>query len=107
MLEVEDKKRTEEFISGKAFTLIDKAEKLVKNYELKIKKEILLFDSPYEEVISLYKEARKFFKELGEDFTSQKAFFSALTAGKANRPVMAVRTNKARPMLRKERRFCR
>jgi len=63
MLDVFEKKREQNYLTDKAMTVIDDAEKLVKNYELKIKKEIFLYDSPYEEVISLYKEARKLFIE--------------------------------------------
>ncbi|MHA1147235.1 MAG: hypothetical protein ACTSR8_03225 [Promethearchaeota archaeon] len=68
MQEVEEaeiaKKANEEKVD-QAFKLIDKAEKLVKNYELKLKKEILEFESPYEKVIKLYKEARKLFQDGG------------------------------------------
>ncbi len=65
MLEIEDKKRHEEYISNKAFNLIDEGEKLVKKYELKKRKEILIHNSPYEEVVSLYKEAIKLFNQIG------------------------------------------
>ena len=45
--------------------------------------------------------------DLGADFTSQKASFSLLTAGYANRAVMVIRTKPARPMFKKDRRFWR
>jgi tetratricopeptide (TPR) repeat protein len=132
MLEVEDKKRTEEFLSGNAFDLIDKAEKLVKGYELKIKKEILLFDSPYEEVISIYKDARKIFKELSwtdeasrlintikfymnkkvkddklREFESQKiekakAFEESLKAPKVKRPIRVAEPGEVEKVRTKE-----
>ncbi|MHA1284033.1 MAG: hypothetical protein ACTSQP_16165, partial [Promethearchaeota archaeon] len=64
-----DKK--EEELVDKAFKLMDEAEKLVKNYELKLKKEILLYDSPYEKAIELYQEAKELLKEAG--WTSEAA----------------------------------
>jgi len=65
LLEKEEKERKEKELVDQAFKKIDDAEKLVKNYELKIKKDVLLFDSPYEDAISLYKESRKILQECG------------------------------------------
>ncbi|MHA1293527.1 MAG: hypothetical protein ACTSQJ_12790, partial [Promethearchaeota archaeon] len=62
--EIEEKKKIEEYLSNKAMELIEQAEKLVKDYNLKIKKGILKIESPYEKVIFLYKKARKFFQEI-------------------------------------------
>ena len=65
LLEKEEKEQKEKEVVDHAFKKIDDAEKLVKNYELKMKKDILMMDSPYEEAISLYKDARKIFQESG------------------------------------------
>ena len=52
---------------NEGFKLIDKAENLVKDYELKLKleKDKLLYESPYEKAISLYRQARKIFQDDG------------------------------------------
>ena len=63
--ELEIRKKEEEELSDRAFELIDNAEKMVKNYELVLKKDPLSRESPYDDVISLYKEARKLFMENG------------------------------------------
>ncbi len=62
-LEVEDKE--EDILLDKAMNLIDDAEKAVKKYELSIKKDVLIYESPYEKAISNYEEARDLFKEIG------------------------------------------
>ncbi|MFO8019936.1 MAG: hypothetical protein R6U96_15030 [Promethearchaeia archaeon] len=59
------KKTSENERGDKAFDLINKAENAVKNYELKLKKNILLHDPPYEEAIELYRKAQDIFKEIG------------------------------------------
>ena len=62
---LEIRKKEEEELSDRAFELIDNAEKMVKNYELDLKKDILSRESPYDEVITLYKKSRKLFIENG------------------------------------------
>ena len=47
-----------------AMNLIDEAEKLVKNYEISIKTEVLLHESPYDKAISNYQEAKKLFQKI-------------------------------------------
>ncbi|MFX0071325.1 MAG: hypothetical protein ACFFAO_09570, partial [Candidatus Hermodarchaeota archaeon] len=65
----EAEKGEEKALVDEGFTLIDKAEKLVKDYELKLKfeKNILEHESPYEEAISLYRQARVIFQDQGWD----------------------------------------
>ncbi len=58
----------------KAINLIDKAEKLVREYELLMKKEMLTRESPYEQAIELYKEAHKLFKQAGSLDEAKKIF---------------------------------
>jgi len=62
---IEAKKREKEELLEGGFSLIDRAEKLVKEYELRLKleKDILLYESPYEEAIKLYRQARQIFQE--------------------------------------------
>jgi hypothetical protein len=60
-------KKEEESLLNKAFNLIDEAERIVKNYELNLKIEVLSLESPYEKAISLYKEARTIFQKNGWD----------------------------------------
>ena len=57
--------REKEKLLEDGFSLIDRAEKLVKEYELRLKleKDILLYESPYEEAIKLYRQARQIFQE--------------------------------------------
>ncbi len=57
--------RKEDLLLDKAMKLIDKAEKMARNYEIKLKVDILSYDSPYETVISYYDEARKIFHKIG------------------------------------------
>ena len=62
-LETEDKE--EDILLDKAMNLIDETEKDVKSYELSIKKDILVYGSPYIKAISNYEEARELFKKIG------------------------------------------
>ncbi|TKJ23660.1 MAG: hypothetical protein CEE43_03080 [Promethearchaeota archaeon Loki_b32] len=62
-LETEDKE--EDIFLDKAMNLIDEAEKDVRSYELSIKKDILVYESPYIKAISNYEEARELFKKIG------------------------------------------
>ena len=55
---------TEE-ISKQAMDLIDEAEKAVRSYELSLKKDILTYKSPYEQVILNYERASKLFQKIG------------------------------------------
>jgi hypothetical protein len=57
--------KEEDILLDKAMNLIDEAEKLVKNYELSIKTDVLLYESPYEKAIENYNEAKKLFQEIG------------------------------------------
>ncbi|MBY9005364.1 MAG: hypothetical protein KGD63_01245 [Candidatus Lokiarchaeota archaeon] len=57
--------------------LIDRAEKLVKDYKLKIKKEnILEIESPYHEILKVYEDAKNKFKEFGWNDAAKKLFDS-------------------------------
>lgn len=61
--ELDIKKKKGDILIDKAFSLIDEAERIAKEYEFKIKTGILFYKNPYDKVISLYKEARKIFLE--------------------------------------------
>ncbi|MFX1312680.1 MAG: hypothetical protein ACFFHD_08725, partial [Promethearchaeota archaeon] len=62
--EIEAGYKEEDKLLEKAMELIDDAEKLVKNYELSIKKDILLHENPYNKAIANYEEAQKLFKKI-------------------------------------------
>ncbi|MHA1991998.1 MAG: hypothetical protein ACW98A_13590 [Candidatus Hodarchaeales archaeon] len=55
----------EDILLDKAMSLIDGAEKSVKNYEISIKTDVLFYESPYEEAIANYQEAKKIFQKIG------------------------------------------
>ncbi|MFW9874181.1 MAG: hypothetical protein ACFFG0_13830, partial [Candidatus Thorarchaeota archaeon] len=57
--------KEEDVLLDKAMNLIDEAERSVKSYEISIKTDVLLYDSPYEKAISNYNEAKKLFQEIG------------------------------------------
>ncbi|MFX1388984.1 MAG: hypothetical protein ACFE9Z_02845 [Promethearchaeota archaeon] len=63
--ELEGEEKEEDLLLDKAMKLIDEAEKAVKSYELSIRKDILVYESPYENAISNYEEAKKIFNEIG------------------------------------------
>ncbi|MFW9998632.1 MAG: hypothetical protein ACFE88_00815 [Candidatus Hermodarchaeota archaeon] len=60
-----EKEKEEDILLDKAMNLIDEAEKEVKHYELSIRKDILIYDSPYEKALSNYKQAIEIFQEIG------------------------------------------
>ena len=62
---IEEEGKEENRIIDTAMNLIDEAEKLVKNYEINIKTDVLLYESPYDKAISYYNEAKKLFQEIG------------------------------------------
>ncbi|MFX0034540.1 MAG: hypothetical protein ACFE9I_02730 [Candidatus Hermodarchaeota archaeon] len=57
--------KEEDILLDKAMSLIDETEKEVKSYELSIRKDILMYVSPYEKAIFNYEEARKLFQKIG------------------------------------------
>jgi hypothetical protein len=63
--ELEEEIKEEDIILDKAMLLIENAEKLVKKYEVGIKTEVLLYESPYDKAIENYKEAKKLFQDIG------------------------------------------
>ncbi len=63
--ELEKGVKEEDILLDTAMNLIDEAEKLVKNYELSIKSDVLLYNSPYDKAISNYQEAKKTFQKIG------------------------------------------
>ncbi len=65
ILEFEKKKKDKEKLAEKIFNEIHKAEKMAKEYELKIKEGIFEQEPPYEEILKMYREARKSFEEIG------------------------------------------
>lgn len=52
-------------LTKKAMDLIGEAERVVRSYELSLKKEILRYKSPYEQAILNYENARKLFQKIG------------------------------------------
>ncbi|UCD00618.1 MAG: hypothetical protein JSV23_06935, partial [Promethearchaeota archaeon] len=63
--EIEAKDKEEDVIIDNAMNLIDEAEKAVKSYELSIRKDVLVYQSPFDQAISNYKEARELFQKIG------------------------------------------
>ncbi|MFX1526272.1 MAG: hypothetical protein ACFFB4_01745, partial [Promethearchaeota archaeon] len=62
----EDKEKDQNAkLLDEAMNLINDAENEVKSYELSLKKDILIYKSPYEKALSNYEKARKIFKEVG------------------------------------------
>ncbi|MFX1425911.1 MAG: hypothetical protein ACFFBE_05620, partial [Promethearchaeota archaeon] len=61
---IEEEGKKEDKIIDTALNLIDEAEKLVKDYEINIKTDVLLYESPYDKAISKYNEAKKLFQEI-------------------------------------------
>jgi len=57
--------KEEDVLLDNAMNLIDETEKEVKSYELNIRKEILVYESPYEKAISNYEQAREIFQKIG------------------------------------------
>ncbi len=62
---LESKDREIEEMTKKAMNLIDEAESDVRSYELSLKKDILIYKSPYEQAILNYEKARKLFQKIG------------------------------------------
>ena len=61
-----------DIISNQAMDLIDEAEKAVRSYELSIKKDILVYNSPYEQAILNYERASELFQKIGWKKDAQK-----------------------------------
>lgn len=57
--------RETEDITKQAMNLINEAENAVRSYELSLKKDILIYESPYEQAILNYENARKLFQKIG------------------------------------------
>ncbi|TFF94929.1 MAG: hypothetical protein EU543_00040 [Promethearchaeota archaeon] len=62
--EIKNKKEREEKLN-KAMELIDEAEQSVKAYELKLKPQLLGFESPYQKAIKMYQNAKDLLIEIG------------------------------------------
>ena len=62
---IKEEDRKEDLLLDKAMKLIDEAEKMVRDYEINLKVDIISFESPYEAIISYYDEARKIFHKIG------------------------------------------
>ena len=72
-LEALDSKNMEaDAIMTQALKLIDNAEKAVRNYEVNLKRDILSYKSPYEEVINIYAKAKKMLQKIGWNEEAQK-----------------------------------
>ena len=63
--EIEKRDTQDEQLLDEAMTLINDAENEVKSYELSLKKDILIYQSPYDKAISNYEKARNLFKQVG------------------------------------------
>ncbi|MGB5911485.1 MAG: hypothetical protein WBH31_09850, partial [Promethearchaeia archaeon] len=63
--EVEKRDTQDEQLLDEAMTLINEAENEVKSYELSLKKDILIYQNPYDKAISNYEKARNLFKQVG------------------------------------------
>ena len=66
------KNRENDEIITKALNLIDEAEKAVRNYEVSLKRDILSYESPYEDVINTYVTASKMLQKIGWNEEAQK-----------------------------------
>jgi len=69
---LESRKSETDEIMTQGLDLIDKAEKAVRNYEINLKRDILSYESPYEEVIKMYVTARKLLQKIGWNEEAQK-----------------------------------
>jgi len=65
IMELEAGEKDEDALLDKAMNLIDVAEKAVKSYELSIRKDILVYESPYDKAILNYEQAREIFQKIG------------------------------------------
>ncbi|MFX1591754.1 MAG: hypothetical protein ACFFCL_03580 [Promethearchaeota archaeon] len=65
IMEIEVGEKEEDNLLDMAMNLIDLAEKEVKSYELSIRKDILVYESPYDKAISNYEKAREIFQKIG------------------------------------------
>ncbi|UCC18872.1 MAG: hypothetical protein JSV62_12290 [Promethearchaeota archaeon] len=63
--EIKAEQKDQDILLDKAMNLIDEAEKTVKSYELSIRKDILVYESPYNNAISNYEQAREIFQKIG------------------------------------------
>ncbi|MHA2179887.1 MAG: hypothetical protein ACXAAH_00535, partial [Promethearchaeota archaeon] len=63
--EIEEGINEDDILIDAAMSLIDEAERLVKNYKISIQTDVLFYESPYDKAISNYQEAQKKFKKIG------------------------------------------
>ncbi|MFX1360398.1 MAG: hypothetical protein ACFFDL_02410 [Promethearchaeota archaeon] len=63
--EIEKRDTEDEKLLDEAMILINEAENEVKSYELSLKKDILIYQSPYDKAISNYEKARNLFNQVG------------------------------------------
>jgi len=71
-LKFKEERLEQDKIRDDAFKMIDDAEKLAKDYEQNIMSGILNFTSPYEEIIEIYREAKKKFETIGWNEEARK-----------------------------------
>ncbi len=62
--EFEQKEKEVDDPASEIFNIIENAEQMAQEYELKIKSGIFDFEAPYEKIINIYREARKLFEEI-------------------------------------------
>jgi hypothetical protein len=65
ILEIEKKKKDEDNIAGAIFNEIHNAERLAQEYEVKRREKDFDLEPPYEDILKIYREARKKFEEIG------------------------------------------
>ncbi|MFX0021748.1 MAG: hypothetical protein ACFE9S_05445 [Candidatus Hermodarchaeota archaeon] len=65
LLEIEQKEKESDEIAAKIFNMIQNAERMAQEYELKIKGGVFDYEAPYEKIIEIYRDARKQFEDLG------------------------------------------
>lgn len=65
--DMELKKQSEEEVINKITEMINNADLIAKNYEFALKKGKFDLDCPYEDIISIYQEAKDMLKEIGWD----------------------------------------
>ena len=72
LLEIEQKEKDGDEIAARIFNMIQAAERMAQEYELKIKGGVFDYEAPYEKVIEIYREARKQFEKINWKEESEK-----------------------------------
>ncbi|MCK4379668.1 MAG: hypothetical protein KAW51_00910 [Candidatus Lokiarchaeota archaeon] len=62
--EFEEKQKQADETTAEIFDMIQEAEKIAQEYELKVKSGVFDYEAPYEKIINIYRDARKRFEEI-------------------------------------------